>query len=139
MVPQRGAPSKEWSLKGVHRQRSGPVPQRNGPAGPSAGGCCLSAEAARRTWPDDEGGTGVPGLMTGEGAGISSTRPAKDMVVLLHLFRMLELLDRLKLRPIRPATQERSWLVSGFPQTFCDKIPGLFQDQICFFKDLDVL
>ena len=28
---------------------------------------------------------------------------------------------------------------SGFPQTFCDKIPGLFQDQTCFFKDLDVL
>ena len=29
--------------------------------------------------------------------------------------------------------------LTGFPQTFCDKIPGLFQDQIWFFKDLDVL
>ena len=28
---------------------------------------------------------------------------------------------------------------TGFPHTFCDKIPGLFQDQICLFKDLDVL
>ena len=31
---------------------------------------------------------------------------------------------------------------AGFPQTFCDKIQGLFKDfsrTKCFFKDLDVL
>ena len=46
----------------------------------------------------------VPGRMTGDGTGVSTTSPANATVVLLHLFRMLELLDRLKFKPIRPAT-----------------------------------
>ena len=37
------------------------------------------------------------------------------------------------------ACRDRHTLDAGFPQTFCDKIPGLFKDQIYFFKDLDVL
>ena len=50
----------------------------------------------------------IPDLMTGESTGVSTVSPASDAVVLLHLFRMLELKDKLKFKPIRPATELQS-------------------------------
>ena len=65
---------------------------------------------------------------------VTGTRPIENITPVLKSSLWLPISRHNKILPL---------IDTGFPQTFCDKIPGLFKDfsriKICFFKDLDVL